>query len=263
MGNTMEQEKELVRRWEDVADELPRALGAPGQVMLVPRPSGRPGLTIIVGGQDEAAIIPAAQEGEWEVSFELGALDTLPYTGEYAPQIADRLTRCALTRLACETPVKAGCLDAEDTRISWVGGGRFQGRPLINLDGCDSVGDARRELCEALASLARDTVAPVLRKRLQRAVEGRPGVALGDGEAWDAVDFTIESTVTGRVLSWVRIGNDGILRYVAGGRRFELPVWPGRGEDGLGERAHGIINKFLDLVQDDIHNHAFTEENNR
>lgn len=176
---------------------------------------------------------------------------------------ADRLTRCALTRLACEAPVKAGCLDAEGPRISWAGGGRFQGRPLINLDGCDSVGDARRELCEALASLAQDTVAPVLRKRLQRAVEGRPGVVLGDVEAWDAVDFTVKSTVTGRVLSWVRVGNDGILHYVAGGRRAELPVWPGRGENGLGERERGIINKFLDLVQDDIHNHTFTEENNR
>ena len=263
MGNTMEQEKELVRRWEDVADELPRALGAPGQVMLVPSPAEQPGLTIIVGGRDEAAIIPAAQEGEWEVSFELGALDTLPYTGEYAPLIADRLTRCALTRLACEAPVKAGCLDVEDTRLSWAGGGRFQGRPLIRLDGCDSVGDARRELCEALASLARDTVAPVLRKRLQRAVEGRPGVVLGDGEAWDAVDFTVESTVTGRVLSWVRIGNDGVLHYVAGGRRFELPVWPGRGEDGLGERERSVINRLPDLVQEDIRNNTFTEENNR
>lgn len=283
MGNTVEQERELVRRWEDVANELPRALGAPGQVMLVPSPAGQPGLTIIVGGRDEAAIIPAAQDGEWEVSFDLGALDIppytwghamrspaqpptqpmLPYSGEYAALIADRLTRCALTRLACEAPAKAGCLDIEDTRISWAEGGRFQGRPLINLDGCDSVGDARRELREALASLARDTVAPVLRKRLQRAVEGRPGVILGDVEAWDAVDFTVESTVTGRVLSWARVGNDGILHYVAGGRRFELPVWPGRGEDGLGARAHGIINKFLDLVQDDIHNHTFTEENNR
>lgn len=107
MGNTMKQERDLVRRWEDVADELPRALGAPGQVMLVPRPSGRPGLAVVVGGRDGAAIIPAAQEGEWEVSFELGALDTLPYTGEYAPQIADRLIRCVLTRLACEAPVKA------------------------------------------------------------------------------------------------------------------------------------------------------------
>lgn len=46
-------------------------------------------------------------------------------------------------------------------------------------------------------------------------------------------------------------------------RRFELPVWPGRGENGLGERERGIINKFLDLVQEDIHNHTFTEENNR
>lgn len=263
MGNTVEQEKELVRRWEDVVNELPRALGAPGQVMLVPRASGCPGLAVVVGCRAEAVIIPAAQEGEWEMSFGLGALDTLPYTGEYAPQIADRLTRCALTRLACEAPVKAGCLDAEGPRLSWAGGGRFQGRPLINLDGCDSVGDARRELYEALASLARDTVAPVLRKRLRRAVEGRPGVVLGDVEAWDAVDFTVESTVTGRVLSWVRVGNDGILHYVAGGRRAELPVWPGRGENGLGERERGIINKFLDLVQDDIHNHTFTEENNR
>lgn len=264
MGNTMEQERELVRRWEDVADELPRALGAPGQVMLVPSPAGRPGLAVIVGGRDEAAIIPAAQEGEWEVSFELGALDTLPCTGEYAPQIADRLTRCALTRLACEAPVKAGCLDAEDTRIYWAGGGRFQGRPLIDLDDCDSVGDAHRELWEALASLARDTVAPVLRKRLQRAVEGRPGVVLGDEEAWDAVDFTVESTVTGRVLSWVRVGNDGVLRYVAGGRRAELPVWPGRGADGLGERERGVINRLLDLVQEDIHNpNKNLKENNR
>ena len=169
MGNTVEQERALVRRWEDVANELPRAFDAPGQVMLVPRPNGRPGLAVVVGGRGEAAIIPAAQEGEWEGSFELGALDTLPYTGEYAPQIADRLTRCALTRLACEAPVKAGCLDAEDTRISWAGGGR----------------------------------------------------------------------------------------------RAELPVWPGRGENGLGERERGIINKFLDLVQEDIHNHTFTEENNR
>ena len=84
MGNTMEQERDLVSRWEDVANELPRAFDAPGQVMLVPRPSGRPGLAVVVGGRGEAAIIPAAQEGAWEVSFELGALDTLPYTGEYA-----------------------------------------------------------------------------------------------------------------------------------------------------------------------------------
>lgn len=252
MGNTPEQETELVRRWESVADELPRALGAPGQAMLIPRPTRRPGLAVIVGGRNEATIIPAAQEGEWEVYFELAALDTLPYTGEYAPQIADRLTNCALTRLTYEAPVKAGCLHVEDTRISWAGSGRFQKQPLINLGGCDSVGDARRELCEALASLARDTVAPVLRKQLQRAVEGRPEVVLGDVEAWDAVDFTVESTVTGRVLSWVRVGDDGILRYVAGERRAELPVWPGCGEDSLGERERGIINRFLELSQADI-----------
>lgn len=144
MGNTVEQEKELVRRWEDVVNELPRALGAPGQVMLVPRPSGRPGLAVVVGGRGEGAIIPAAQEGEWDVSFELGALDTLPYTWEYAPLIADRLTRCALTRLACEAPVKAGCLDVEDTRISWAGGGRSSGWTAVTASATPAGNCARR-----------------------------------------------------------------------------------------------------------------------
>lgn len=29
------------------------------------------------------------------------------------------------------------------------------------------------------------------------------------------------------------------------------------------EQERDLVNKFLDLVQEDIHNHTFTEENNR
>lgn len=259
---TVAEEQEIVRAWDAVADCLPAALAAPGQVMLVPRKAR---MEVILGGLSAAWIHRA--DGAWRFRFMVGLLEEVEYTVEDAQAIADALTRAALTRIACAAPVSSGCFDVDGPRIRWAGGGPYQGRPLINLNGCANIRHASWELMDALKRMGRDVVAPLLEERLRRAVEGRPGVVLAAHDEWAGGEFTVESTATGRTLAWVRVGSDGVLDYIAHGRANSAPLWPGRSPRGLGEPGRRVLNRLIDLVEDEIIEHTNrineNEENNR